>query len=316
MKATVSRAKWQVILSAALALTLAAVGCSAEGSRDSRRKVSTSRVLYADSVLGPLHPAQDIVITVEATATQDPGKGFWTYSYTVMNEPISQNALETFLVRPMWKPERILSPAHWMGSYGSEGDSTAVAWHVVDFGPDPPGWDGVQLYQGPYHPTPGQSTSGFSIVSRQPPTIISFYAQGFDTLQWGGEEDVLSAPGIFEEGVTGTTIGPDINNPVGIGESKQTETPVRFLPPAPNPASSSVNFAYYLPEPAEVTLSIFNASGQQVTVLKQGHQPAGYHSTNWNGLTSDGRRAATGVYFYRLTVDGKSVGARKVVIIK
>jgi hypothetical protein len=184
-------------------------------ARDTHTPVSmtsTSRVLYADSVPTPLHPVQNIVITVEATATQDPGTGVWTYSYTVMNEPGSQNALETFLVRPVLKPMRFLSPEHWMGSYGSEGDSMAVAWSVVDFGPDRPGWNGVQLYQGPHHPTPGQSTSGFSIVSRQPPTIVGFYAQGFDTLRTDAEEDGLSAPSIFEEGVTGTTIGPDINS--------------------------------------------------------------------------------------------------------
>jgi hypothetical protein len=173
-------------------------------------KVSTSHVLYTDSVPVPLHPVQNIVITVEATATQDSGTGLWTYSYTVMNEPSSQNALETFLVRPMRKPVRFLSPTHWMGFYGFEGDSMAVAWGVVDFGPEQPGWNGMQLYQGPYHPTPGQSVSGFIVVSEQPPTIVSFYAQGFDTLQWG--EDELSAPGIFQEGVTGTTIGPDLKS--------------------------------------------------------------------------------------------------------
>jgi hypothetical protein len=178
-------------------------------------KISTSHVLYGDSVPTPLHPVQRIVITVEATAIQDPGTGLWTYSYTVTNEPSSQNALETFLLRPVPKPVRFLSPAHWMGLYDFEGDSTALAWSVVDAGPDRPGWDGMQLYQGPYDPIPGQSTTGFSIVSRQPPTIISFYAQGYDTLQWGGEEDVLSAPGIFQEGVTGTTIGPDIKLSVG-----------------------------------------------------------------------------------------------------
>jgi hypothetical protein len=173
-------------------------------------KISTSHVLYGDSVPMPLHPVQRIVITVEATAIQDPGTGLWTYSYTVTNESSSQNALGPFLVRPISKPVSIRSPEHWMASYGFEGDSTAVAWSVVDAGPAPPSWDGMQLYQGPYDPTPGHSTSGFSIVSRQPPTIISFYAQGYDTLQWG--EDELSAPGIFQEGVTGTTIGPDIES--------------------------------------------------------------------------------------------------------
>lgn len=263
-----------------------------------------------------MKPVQNIVVTVSASATQNPTTGWWTYNYSVTNEPTSQNALETFVVTPMWKPVQILSPTRWMGSYGSEGDSTAAAWSVVDYGPAPPGWNGVQLYQGPYHPTPGQTVTGFTIVSRQPPTNLSFYAQGFDTLQTGAEEDVESAPSIFDEGVTGTTIGPDIHSTVGVGETGQTETSVRFHAPAPNPASSSVNFAYYLPRPADVTLSIFDVSGRQVRVLKQGGQIAGYHSTTWNGLNADGRRVAAGVYLYRLVVDGKVAGQRKVVIVR
>jgi len=165
-----------------------------------------------------MKPVQNVVVTVHATATQDPTTGWWTYNYSVTNEPASRNALETFAVRPMWKPVQIQSPAHWMVSYGFEGDSTAVSWSVVDAGPAPPAWNGVQLYQGPHHPLPGKTVSGFVIVSRQPPANLSFYAQGFDTLQTGAEDDVESAPSIFEEGVTGTTIGPDTSSTVGLGD--------------------------------------------------------------------------------------------------
>jgi hypothetical protein len=100
-----------------------------------------------------------------------------------------------------------------MGTYGTEGESTAVGWSVVDAGPAPAGWNGAQLFQGPYDPIPGQTVGGFTIVSRQAPASLRFYAQGFDTLQTGGEEGVESAPSVFAEGVTGSTIGPDIAAP-------------------------------------------------------------------------------------------------------
>jgi hypothetical protein len=274
-------------------------------------------VLYADSVLAPLRPTQSVTVTVNASATQDPGTGQWTYSYSVTNEATSQNALETFAIRPMWRPLRITSPAHWMGSHGFEGDTMAVSWSVVDFGPDPPGWNGVQLYQGPYHPTPGQTVTGFTILSGQPPTTLTFYAQGFDTLQTGGEEDVESAPSIFDEGVTGTTIGPDVNIVVGASpDGAVSSQGIRFLAPSPNPASSTVTFTYYLPRPADVALSVFDVKGRRIRVLKQGRLPVGYHSTTWNGLAGDGKRVAAGVYFYRLMVDGRSAGERKVVIVR
>jgi hypothetical protein len=304
-------------MSAGLTLALAAVTCSAKDSRGSRTKVSGSRVLFADSIMAPLRPVQSVVVTVSAAATYNPGDGSWTYDYSVTNEPSSQNALETFALRPMWRPAQVLSPTHWMGSYGFEGDSMAVAWSVIDAGPDPPGWNGVQLYQGPYDPLPGQTVTGFRIVSRQSPTNLSFYAQGFDTLQTGGEEDVESAASIFVEGVTGTTIGPDVNIVVGTsGERGQSEPLVQFLAPSPNPASASVSFAYFLSRQAKVDLAIFDASGRQVRVLTRGMRPPGYHSTTWNGLSADGRRVAAGVYFYRLTVDGKRAGDRKLVIVR
>jgi hypothetical protein len=175
--------------------------------------VSRSRVLSADSVSTTLHPVQRIALTVSARATYDAGTGLWTYAYSVTNEPASENALDTFALAPMREPERIVTPPHWMGRYGSEGESTAVAWSVADAGPAPAGWNGAQLFQGPYHPTPGQTVPGFAIVSRQGPTSLKFYAQGFDTLQTGGEEGVESAPSTFVEGVTGTTIGPGISAP-------------------------------------------------------------------------------------------------------
>jgi hypothetical protein len=192
-------------------LLITAVNCSAPESRETRTTVTRSHVTYVDSTLGSLRPVQHIVLTVRATATYDVAAGLWNYTYSVTNEPVSGNALETFAVTPLGKPERIVSPPHWMGSYGSEGDSTAVAWSVVDLGPAPPGWDGAQLFQGPYHPTPGQTVHGFTIVSHQSPEDLNFHAQGFDTLQTGGEEGVESAPTVFVEGVAGTTIGPGMN---------------------------------------------------------------------------------------------------------
>lgn len=155
-----------------------------------------------------LRPVQRVTILVSATAVRDPESGLWTYDYSLTNDSTSQNSLETFALRPIRDPVRIFTPAHWMGSHGTEGDSTAVAWSVVDYGPDPPDWNGVQLYLGPFNPRPGQTISGFRIVSREPPSDLQFYAQGFDTLQTGGEEGADSPPTLFEEGVTGTTLGP------------------------------------------------------------------------------------------------------------
>jgi len=59
--------------------------------------------------------------------------------------------------------------------------------------------------------------------------------------------------------------------------------------------SPRTTIRYGLPNRSHVTLSVFNTLGQQVALLQNGEQDAGYHEVqlNANGLSS-------GVYFYRL----------------
>jgi hypothetical protein len=51
-----------------------------------------------------------------------------------------------------------------------------------------------------------------------------------------------------------------------------------------------------------VTLAVFNTVGQQVALLQDGEQEAGYHEVRF-----DARGLSTGVYFYRMQV--RTVGA-------
>jgi hypothetical protein len=64
-----------------------------------------------------------------------------------------------------------------------------------------------------------------------------------------------------------------------------------------------INYAisYYLPEPAYVRISVFNAKGALVTLLLQGSEPAGDLQQNWPTVIWDftdaaGVRVATGEY--------------------
>ena len=63
----------------------------------------------------------------------------------------------------------------------------------------------------------------------------------------------------------------------------------------PNPFNPSTTIQYGLPSRSMVSLIIYNAIGQQVAVLQQGEQEAGYHSVQFNAS-----QLASGVYFYRL----------------
>ncbi|MCP4632613.1 MAG: T9SS type A sorting domain-containing protein, partial [candidate division Zixibacteria bacterium] len=69
----------------------------------------------------------------------------------------------------------------------------------------------------------------------------------------------------------------------------------------PNPFNSSTSIRYFLPEPGEVKLEIFNILGQKIETLLCSKKPQGEHAFTWNaeGYTS-------GIYYYKLTYNNSS----------
>ena len=72
----------------------------------------------------------------------------------------------------------------------------------------------------------------------------------------------------------------------------------------PNPFNPSTLIPYQLSAPSPVRLEVFNILGQRVATLVDGEQGAGAYMARWDGTDAAGRAAASGVYFYRLTVAG------------
>ncbi len=70
----------------------------------------------------------------------------------------------------------------------------------------------------------------------------------------------------------------------------------------PNPFNPTTEIKYDLPQPGEVTLTIFNIVGQRVRTLVDGPKTAGYHSVRWDGKDDFGNEVASGVYVYRIRV--------------
>lgn len=84
----------------------------------------------------------------------------------------------------------------------------------------------------------------------------------------------------------------------------------------PNPFNPSTTIEYDLPEPAKVTLKVFNMLGQEIAKFVDGEVSAGYQKTVWNATVS------SGVYFYRfeaesLTEPGKRFSdVKKMVLMR
>jgi hypothetical protein len=78
----------------------------------------------------------------------------------------------------------------------------------------------------------------------------------------------------------------------------------------PNPFNPATTIAYTLPRASAVRLSVHDNLGREVALLADGPQPAGGHSAVW-----DATGYASGIYFYRLDVDGAST-VRKMLLLK
>lgn len=79
----------------------------------------------------------------------------------------------------------------------------------------------------------------------------------------------------------------------------------------PNPFNPATKISFALPTKSNVRLEIFNLLGQKVANLVQGEMEAGFHEITWNA----GQKTPSGVYFYRLISDDKSL-TRKMMLLK
>ena len=83
----------------------------------------------------------------------------------------------------------------------------------------------------------------------------------------------------------------------------------------PNPFNASTKIAFALPEAQQVSLDIYNISGQKVRTLINGRLDAGRYDVVWNSVGDDGSTVASGVYFYKLNTESHNL-TRKMSLIK
>ncbi|MFN0157421.1 MAG: carboxypeptidase regulatory-like domain-containing protein [Bacteroidota bacterium] len=101
----------------------------------------------------------------------------------------------------------------------------------------------------------------------------------------------------------------------------ETGTPERFelAQNYPNPFNPSTTISFNLPANSNVTLSVYNLIGQEITTLMNDKMNAGSYDVVWNGKDHSGRSVASGIYFYRLKATSESGNfneMRKMVLVK
>ena len=83
----------------------------------------------------------------------------------------------------------------------------------------------------------------------------------------------------------------------------------------PNPFNPVTNITYDIPEVAQVTLEIYNVSGQKVRTLAQGQHEPGRYRIQWNATNDYGNPLSSGMYIYRIHA-GDFVSVKKLILMK
>jgi hypothetical protein len=78
----------------------------------------------------------------------------------------------------------------------------------------------------------------------------------------------------------------------------------------PNPFNAATSISFDLAAAGDVSLKVYNLSGQLVEILLDGRMDAGSHVVNW-----DASSYSSGIYFYRLTA-GDSSKTRRMTLVK
>lgn len=84
----------------------------------------------------------------------------------------------------------------------------------------------------------------------------------------------------------------------------------------PNPFNPSTSISYELNRSGEVVLSVYDMLGKKVVDLHRGAQTAGSYSVSWDGRDASGIGVASGLYLYRLAVDGQNSQSRVMTLLK
>lgn len=123
---------------------------------------------------------------------------------------------------------------------------------------------------------------------------------------------------VFTDSLTGYAVGEegvilkyeyDYPNDVAATEISEV-TSFQLYQNYPNPFNPSTLISYYLSEPADVSLRIYNVLGTHITTLVDEYQNNGNYSINWNAVDQ-----ASGTYYFQLNINGNLL-TRKMVLIK
>jgi hypothetical protein len=95
-----------------------------------------------------------------------------------------------------------------------------------------------------------------------------------------------------------------------ISTSTVIEQELELYQNVPNPVMDNTSISFYLPEDANVRLTVSNTLGQEIMTLASDNYTKGMHSIQMVANTM-----STGVYFYKLESNNKSI-TKQLTLVK
>ena len=86
-------------------------------------------------------------------------------------------------------------------------------------------------------------------------------------------------------------------------------------PAYPNPFNPVTSLGFGVPEPAHVTVMIYNILGQEVRELFRGHMQPGYQFMQWDGKDMFGTPGPSGMYIVVMQA-GEFIDTKKIILLK
>ncbi len=108
----------------------------------------------------------------------------------------------------------------------------------------------------------------------------------------------------------------EIFEPVSIGLDLNKKIPDKSITANnyPNPFNPITTISYKLSSSDNVSLDIFNITGQKIISLVKRHQPPGNYKVRWDGRDEQGQSVPSGIYLYKLSVPNYSFTGKAILL--
>ncbi|MBD3349706.1 MAG: T9SS type A sorting domain-containing protein, partial [Candidatus Eisenbacteria bacterium] len=239
----------------------------------------------------------------------DPGRGEWMYAAVDTATSRMVDDQRTWLVSPViditGAPELVAEWSGWFDFPAGTNDFTyfrsisSKTMGCLEFTLPEPCW----AFGGPYWIT-------------MHPDVSEHVGDNLFRAMWASANQGPPQPGEehmagifvdrFRVGVRVTTDVPDWYPEDGAGPA---------LSLSANPLRPGTSVGYSVPSDGRVTIRVFDVAGRVVRTLLDAELKAGSGTVSWDGTSSSGAGAASGVYFVRLEA-GELSETRKAILLK